>query len=52
MGARQGQGEAAQVFDGGDDGASSPAAYSAATALAWTSSPKTRAKMRSTFLKW
>jgi len=51
VGAGQGEGEAAKVVNGGDDVASSLRRYSAA-AFAWASSPKTRAKMRSTFLKW
>ena len=52
MGAGQGEGEAAEVVNRGNDRALQPSAYSAASALAWTSSPKTRAKTTSTFLKW
>ncbi len=50
VGAREGEGEAAEVFDGWDDPASL-SVYSAA-ARAWASSPNTRANTRSTFLKW
>ena len=49
MRAGEGQREAAEVVDGGNACASS-VVYSAA-ALAWAASPKTRAKITSTFLK-
>ncbi len=50
MGAGEGEREAAEVVDGGDGVASLAPAYSAAAFIA--SSPNTRVKITSTFLKW